>query len=81
MIEMILLKEMISIKTSASKECDMFQNWCFLEKRFNFQLYVCNWCHDILVVSVKLIDIAILKIRGVNYNYIIKRISQSAKVN
>ena len=38
MIELILLKEMILIKTSASKECDMFQYWCFLEKRFNFQL-------------------------------------------
>ena len=53
----------------------------FLEKKFNFQLYVCNGCHDILVVSVKLIDIAILKIRGVNLNYIIKRISQSDEVN
>ena len=50
-------------------------------KKVQFSTYVCNWCHDILVVSVKLIDIAILKIRGVNYNYIIKRISQSAEVN
>ena len=81
MIELILLEETILIKTSASKACDVFQYWCFLEKRFNFQLYVCNGCHDILVVSVKLIDIAILKIRGVNLNYIIKRISQSDEVN
>ena len=31
-------------KTNVSKECDIFQYWGFLDKRFNFQPTVCNGC-------------------------------------
>ena len=49
----------------------------FSEKGFNFQLKVCNGCHDVLMMSMNLGDIAILDIRGVDYRSIINGISKS----
>ena len=31
-------------KTNASKECVICHYWCFLDKWFKFQPYICNWC-------------------------------------
>ena len=47
-------------KTSESKECDICHCWYFLSKRFNFQSYVCNRCHNFIKISLNLSDIAIL---------------------
>ena len=33
-------------KTSASKECDVYNYWYFLNYSFKFQANVCNRCHD-----------------------------------
>ena len=33
--------------TSASKECDICHYWCFLNKRYKVQIYVCDRCHDL----------------------------------
>ena len=49
-------------KTSTSKECDVCHYWCFLHYIFMFQPNVCNRCHDLLIMSVNLCDIAILDI-------------------
>ena len=51
-------------KTSESKECNICHYWYFLNKRFKFQLNVCNGCHDLLMMSMNLSDIAILNIEG-----------------
>ena len=49
-------------KTSASKECD----YCyFKEARFKFEPEVCNKCHDVLMTTYKLKNIAILNVKGV----------------
>ena len=53
----------------------------FLNKGFKFQTYVCNECHDLLMMSTNLDDIATLNIRDVDYRYIISRISESDAVN
>ena len=45
--------------TSASKECGICHHWNFLDKEFKFQPYVWNGCHDVLMMSVNLSDIAI----------------------
>ena len=58
-------------KTSASEDCDIWHYWCFLHKGFKFQLYVCNRCHDRLMISVNLNGIAILSIIGADYHCII----------
>ena len=38
---------------------------------------VCNRCHDLLMVSINLSDVAILNIKGCDYRYIISGISKS----
>ena len=43
---------------------------------FNFQPDACNGCHDILMMSMNLNDIATLNIWGVNYRCIISGISK-----
>ena len=65
-------------KTSASKECDICHYWCF---NFKFQPNVCNRCHDLLRMSMSLSDIAILKIRGFDFQCIISLISKNEAIN
>ena len=49
-------------KTIKWKKCDICHYWYFLNKGFKFQSYICNRCHDILMMSMNL-DSAILKIK------------------
>ena len=68
-------------KTRESKECDISRFWHFLNKGFEFQSYVCNRCHDLLMMSINLSDIAILKIENANHLCIITWISKSEAIN
>ena len=68
-------------KTSKSKECDICHYWIFLKKGFNFQSYVCNEFHDLLVMSMNISDIAILNIKVSDYCCIISGISKSNAIN
>ena len=67
-------------KTSASKECDVCHYWCFL-KSFKFQTNVCNRCHDLLMVSMNLSDIAILNIKGSDYCFINTLMSKNGAIH
>ena len=62
-------------KTSASKECDICHYWHFLNKGFKFQPNVCNRCHDLLMMSMKLSNIAILNIKSAHYFQIFAKTS------
>ena len=64
-------------KTSASKDLDTCHYWYFLNKGFKFQPYLCNRCHDLLMMSMNLSDIAILKTKNTNYPCIITGISKN----
>ena len=55
--------------------------WEFLNKGFKFQPYVCDICHDLIMVSMKLRDIVILRIINADYRCIIARISKSEAIN
>ena len=68
-------------KTSTSKECDVCHSWFFLNFSFKFQPNVCNRCHDLLMMSMNLSDIAILNIRGSNYRCIVSLISKNEAIN
>ena len=68
-------------KTSELKECNICHYWCFLDKEFNFQPYVCNRCHDLLMMSMNLSNIFILNIRGPDYRCIISGICKSDAIN
>ena len=58
-------------KTSGSKECDICRYWYFLNYSFKFQPNVCNRCHDLLMISMNLSDIAVLNLQGSYYGCII----------
>ena len=50
-------------KTSKSKECNICHFWRhFLNKGFKFQPNVCNRCHDLLIMSMNLSNIAIITV-------------------
>ena len=68
-------------KTSASKECDICHYWYFLKYSFKFQPNVCNRCHELLMMSMNLSDIAILNIKGSDYCCIISLISKNEAIN
>ena len=68
-------------KTIASKECDVCHYWYFLNCSFKFQPNASNRCHDLLMMSVNLSDIAILNIKGSDYCCIINLISKYKAVN
>ena len=48
---------------------------------FQFQRGACHGCHDVLIMSIILNDIANLNIRGVDYHCIINGISKCEAVN
>ena len=50
-------------KTSVSKECDIF-HYCYFLNKVKFQPNACNRYHDLLMMSMSLIDIAILNIKS-----------------
>ena len=64
-------------KTSTPNECDISHYWHFLDKGFKFQPQVCYECHDVLMMSMNLSDIAILKIHGFDCRCVINGISKT----
>ena len=72
----------IAIKDcDASKECDVCHQWYFLNFSSKFQPNACNRCHDLIMMSVNLSDIAIFNIKGSDYCCIISLISKSEALN
>ena len=68
-------------ETSASEECDICHYWYFLNCSFKFQPNVCNRCRDLLMMSISLIDIANLYIKGSDYRCTISLISKNEVIN
>ena len=65
---------------ATSKKYDICYYWYFLNKRFKFQTYVCNRCHDLLMMPMNLGNIAIVKIKNVVYGCIITGISKDEAI-
>ena len=68
-------------KIGASKECNIYHYWYFLNFSFNFQPNVCSRCHDLLMMSMNLSDIAILNIQGSGYRCIISLVNKNEIIN
>ena len=45
-------------KTSASKTCNICHYWYFLDKKFDYESYLCNGCHDLMQKAMNFNDIA-----------------------
>ena len=61
--------------------CDTCHHWYFSNKEFKFQPYVLNRYHDLLMMPMNLINIAILKVKNDNCRFIITGISKSEAIN
>ena len=69
-------------KIDVSEGIDVICHYCyFLSKGFKFQPNVCNKCHDLLMMSMNLSDIAILNIEGSDYCCVFSRISKNEAIN
>ena len=66
-------------KTSVSEECNVCHYWYFLNFRFKFQPYVCNRCHDLLMMFVMFVNLR--NIEGSDYCCIISLISKNEAIN
>ena len=75
MIELTFLKKLMLIRQGNQKSAIFV-----LEKAFKFQSYACSRCHDLVMVSMDLSDIAILNIKRIDYRCIISRISKSEAI-
>ena len=68
-------------KTSESKQCNVCQYWYLLNKGFKFQPKICNRCHNLLMMSMNLRDIAILNFKDSDYCCIISGISKNEAIS
>ena len=78
MIEVTFPKELMLIRQVNQKSAIFV---VFLDTGFKFQPDVCSTCHDLLMMSMNLSDIAILSIKGADYCCIISGISINEAVN
>ena len=77
----MFLKELMLIKQVYQKRVIFVTIGIFKIIVFKFQPNVCNRCHDLLMMSMKLNNIAILNIKGSDYFCIIGLISISEAIN
>ena len=54
-------------KTSSSKECNICHYGNFLDKNCNYELYLCNGCHDLMQKAMNFNDVAIVSIKRNDY--------------
>ena len=75
MTELTSLKELILIKQVHQKNMTFVTIGIFQIKGFKFQQYVCNGCHDVLIMSINFKNITILSINDADYRGVIDGIS------
>ena len=78
-IEPTFLKETMFIKQVHQKSV-IFVTMVFLNKGFEFQPNVCDRCHDLLMMSMNLSDVAILNFKSSDFCCIIL-ISKNKTIN
>ena len=77
----INVSEGIDINKTSTSKVWYLSLLVFLNKGFKFQTYVCNRCHDLLMLSMNLNNIAIFKIKNADYRCIITETSKSEAIN
>ena len=77
--ELLFLKELMLIRQTHQKSVIFVTIGIF--KVFKFQPDVCHGCHDLLMMSMNLRDIAILNMKGADYCCIISRINKYEAIN
>ena len=52
-------------KTSASKECDICHCWYSLDKKFNYETYLWNGCHDLMQKTMNFNDVLLYLLKEI----------------
>ena len=68
-------------KTSASKECDICHYWYFLDKKFNYEPYLSNRCHDLMQKAMNFNDVTIVSVKGNDYRIHFWYVSKNYAIN
>ena len=68
-------------KTNASKECDICHYWCFLDKNFKYEPYLCNGCHDLMQKAMNFNNVAVVSIKGNDYRIHFWYVSKDDAIN
>ena len=64
-------------KSDKSKECMICHYWYFKDIGYKYEPYVCNRCHDLLMVVYNLKNFMILNIKGVDYRCYVFNMSKN----
>ena len=64
-------------KTSKSKECNICHYCLFSDRGLTFQPNVCNGCHDLLMMSMKLSCVNILDIKDFDYRVLLSELAKT----
>ena len=67
-------------KSSKSRECMICHYW-FFNHGFEFQDYICNDCHGLIIFCLNISDTIIITVKTVNYRCIIHTISKSEAID
>ena len=62
--------------SNTSRFCDVCKFWFFVNKSFNYEDYACNGCHNLLMMTFSLDNIAALNVGNVFYRCILMSISK-----
>ena len=57
-------------KSNSRKECMIWHYW-FFNHGFRFQYFVCNDCHDFIILCLNIKDITIITVKNVDYRCIV----------
>ena len=63
------------------KRCMICNYWYFEDIGYKFEPYVCNKCHDILIMAYELENTAILNVKGVDYRCVLWNMTKSDAIN
>ena len=55
------------IDTNKTSGCNICHYWYFLYKNFNYEPYLCNGCHDLMIKAMSFKNVAIISIKGNDY--------------
>ena len=76
------ISEGIDINNSnASKECDIFHYWYFLDKKFNYEPCLSNGRHGLMQKAINFNDVAIVSIKGNDYSIYFWYMSKDDAIN
>ena len=64
-----------------SKECDLCHYWYFADKNFNYEPYLCNGFHGLMMKAMSFNDVAVVCVRGNDYRINFSFMSKNDAIN